>query len=79
MNFTLDELINAIKYHGHQYGLTTLEILEGLKEDFNDDAFAEVEKKVQSEIAEQLQTILDKKVTKKELIHKLEVMIFNLE
>ena len=30
MNFTLDELINAIKYHGHQYDLTTLEILEGI-------------------------------------------------
>ena len=36
MNFTLDELINAIKYHGHQYGLSTLEILEGLARENED-------------------------------------------
>lgn len=37
MNFTLDELINAIKYHGHQYGLSTLEILEGVAREYSEE------------------------------------------
>ena len=37
MNFTLDELIDRIKYHGHQYGLTTLEILEGIARQIESD------------------------------------------
>lgn len=37
MNFSLDELIDAIKYHGHQYDLTTLEILEGIARQIESD------------------------------------------
>ena len=44
MNFTLDELINAIKYHGHQYDLTTLEILEGIARENEDNIINQANK-----------------------------------
>lgn len=33
MKFTLEELITTLKYHGHTYNMSTLEILEGLIKD----------------------------------------------
>ena len=58
MNFTLDELIDRIKYHGHQYGLTTLEILEGIARQVEDEKL-QLEQELENSLKEQVAKGID--------------------
>lgn len=58
MNFTLDELIDRIKYHGHQYGLSTLEILEGIARQIESDNEA-LEEQHEKELDELIEQAID--------------------
>lgn len=62
MNFTIKELINAIKYHGHQYDLTTLEILEGIARQIESDNEA-LEEQHEKEIDNQISNALTDRMT----------------
>ena len=80
MNFTLDELINAIKYHGHQYDLTTLEILEGITRQIESDNEA-LEEQHEKELDELIEQAIDNERNKidDKIDGLLENRLFELE
>jgi hypothetical protein len=62
MDLTIDEIIDRIKYHGHQYGLSTIEILEEIKKNHENEIDNEIERVITETIEEQ-EEIFNRKLT----------------